>query len=289
MKPKEIAKAIEDAIIVYGDSLLSFIDDLEAALLKSLLLSLGKLELDDGGYILLTAANRKIIQEAEKVFNDTVLSSSYQRAISDFMGVIDEIDVKNAEYFTELKADFKPNKAFLSSTRKETIKSVESLLLREGVVLQVKLPLMDVISKSINTGAIYSGLTKQLNNFVNGNGNGGVLKNYVRVISTGAAMDYSRSYQQSVATDMDLEFYLYSGDIIRNSRDFCIDKAGNYYHQKEIESWAHESWQGKHKGTTEATIFIYAGGYGCIHSIVPVSINEVPDEVIERAKNEGYI
>lgn len=289
MKASEIARIIEDVIIAYSDSLLSFIDDIEAALLKSLLLTIGKLELDDGGYILLTAANRKIIQEAERVFNDVVLSPSYQRAISDFTEVIKEIDISNGKYFSELKSGFKPNKAFLSSTQKQTLKSIESLLLKEGIILQVKLPLMDVISKSINTGALYSGLTKQLNKFVDGDGNGGVLKNYVRVISSGAAMDYSRSYQQSVATALNMEFYLYAGDLIRNSRDFCIDKAGQYFHHKEIESWAFESWQGKHKGTTEATIFIYAGGYGCIHSIVPVDAREVPDEVIERAQNEGYI
>lgn len=289
MKASEISKRVEDLVIVYSDTLLAFIDDLEKKLLRQLMAAANKLELDDEGYILQTSANRKIIQEAEKVFNDVIKSSSYQKAISDFMKVIDEVDKNNVEYFSSVSKNFKPNKAFISNLRKNTFKSVETLLLQEGLDIQVKLPLLDVMTQNINTAGLYSGMVKQLNKFIDGDGNGGVLKNHVRVVSTGAVMDYSRAYQQSVASSLNLEFYLYSGDLIRNSRDFCVERAGHYFHHKEIEEMSKLSWSGKHKATTEASIFIYAGGYGCTHSIVPVGVDEVPDEVIERARNEGYI
>ena len=57
----------------------------------------------------------------------------------------------------------------------------------------------------------------------------------------------------------------------------------------EIESWASQSWSGKHAGTTEASIFIYAGGYACGHTPIPVDVSAVPSSDIDRnVKNGNY-
>ena len=72
-----------------------------------------------------------------------------------------------------------------------------------------------------------------------------------------------------------------------DSREFCVERAGNYYHKDEVSAWANLDWQGKRRGTTESTIFIYAGGYRCLHQIIYVSELVVPDEVVRRAKTKG--
>jgi hypothetical protein len=68
------------------------------------------------------------------------------------------------------------------------------------------------------------------------------------------------------------------------TRPFCEERVGNFYHQKEIESWANIDWQGKRPGTTSSSIFIYCGGYNCRHSLIPVSETLVPKIDLDRMK-----
>jgi hypothetical protein len=92
-----------------------------------------------------------------------------------------------------------------------------------------------------------------------------------------------------MTADLGLEFYSYSGGLMDTSRDFCIARAGKVFHRKEVESWAGQSWAGKMRGTTESSIFIYCGGYGCTHSLVPIAKSAVPKVVLSEAKANGYI
>jgi hypothetical protein len=94
--------------------------------------------------------------------------------------------------------------------------------------------------------------------------------------------------QEAVSIPAGLQFVVYSGGLIKDSREFCVERAGNYYHKREVELWAKEEWQGKRPDTTESTIFIYAGGFRCQHMIIYVSEFSVPNDVIERAKLAGY-
>jgi hypothetical protein len=70
-----------------------------------------------------------------------------------------------------------------------------------------------------------------------------------------------------------------------------------YFHRNEVAGWGRGEgvgecgfpWAGMFKGTNEATIFVYVGGYNCQHSLLPVSEAIVPPEDVARAKSKGYI
>jgi hypothetical protein len=141
---------------------------------------------------------------------------------------------------------------------------------------------MNIISQNINGGGSYSGFLEQLRSNVIGIQNEGKLMRYSRGILNDTLFNYSRAYQQSVTSSLGLEYYYYAGGTIKDSREFCIEHHDNYYHQLEVEAWASEDWQGKRPDTTESSIFIYAGGFSCRHSIIPVDISIVPQEVIDR-------
>jgi hypothetical protein len=48
-------------------------------------------------------------------------------------------------------------------------------------------------------------------------------------------------------------------------------------------------WAGENQSTNEQTIYNFAGGYNCQHSILPVTIDQVPVEVIREAVDKwGY-
>ena len=74
---------------------------------------------------------------------------------------------------------------------------------------------------------------------------------------------------------------------------------GKIFHNKEIEEWGRKPdlWRktgdcsggGRAGGTNEVTIFSLLGGYNCLHSLIPMPVEAVPEDVIQRAKSKGYI
>lgn len=109
---------------------------------------------------------------------------------------------------------------------------------------------------------------------------------------------YERSATLKAADDIGAEFFLYQGRNIKTTRPFCKDRAGRYWHRKEIEEWGESAkdnpWSGMVDGTNAENIWIYLGGwYGdersCRHVLVPVSIDAVPQEDISRMRSKGLI
>lgn len=246
-----------------------------------------RLEVDENGYILANAANRAIFTKSSQIFNQTINHSGYNDAVNEFVGTFTEIDLANQDYFSSISDLFKPNRVFISSLQKQAISTLESSILNEGLQANIKQPLMNIISQNINGGGSYSGFLEQLRTNIIGDKNEGKLLRYSRGILNDALFQYSRSYQQSVTDDLGLEFYLYSGGVVKNSRPWCVEHADQFFHQLEIEAWADEDWEGKIPDTTSSSIWVYAAGYNCAHSFIPVSTLIVPQDVIDRNIESG--
>ncbi len=67
--------------------------------------------------------------------------------------------------------------------------------------------------------------------------------------------------------EVGIKKYRYTGSLIKDSRQWCIDHVGNVLTLKEIEDWDNQSWQGKAPGSS----FITRGGYRCRHRWSPVN------------------
>lgn len=231
-----------------------------------------------------TAANRRILARAQSEF-DFIISNdtAYQSSIERYLRNVPKIESLNAAYFETISDAFSPNKVFIKQLQKQAIAYTNNILLQDGFVANVKTPLADILSQNINTGGSYSGMLDQIRTFIRGNENlDGRLISYSRGILNDTLYQYSRGYQQSVTADLGLEWYRYIGGLVKDSRSFCIERAGKYFHHKEIEAWGSLEWQGRNRYTTSSSIFVVAGGYNCSHSIVPVHISIVPEDVIER-------
>ncbi len=139
--------------------------------------------------------------------------------------------------------------------------------------------------QNVNSGGKFSGFIDQVRDYVVGNSEvESRAMSYTRTFIKDTLLTYSRTYQQAVTADLGLQYFLYSGGIMDTTRDFCEERSGNYYHKKEIEAWADLEWKGKKKGTTESSIFHFAGGWNCGHQIIPVSDLIVPQDVKDRNK-----
>jgi len=141
-----------------------------------------------------------------------------------------------------------------------------------------------------------------LQNTITGNAEiDGKIAKYAKQVSYDAFAISDAAYMQGVSDSINAEWYLYQGGQIADSRAFCIERHGHYYHKLDIEAWgsgrktlgldAPDStghWQGEIEGTNSYTICQTRGGWHCKHQIMPVSIFIVPKTDIQRAIEQGF-
>ncbi len=251
---------------------------------------LSKLELDSEGLIKQSQANRKLLLKVDGVFNSSLNQSGYYDGLENFTGNFATLTAANEKYFDFILDSFTVDSHYIKSLQKSSIAEIETLLANDGLEAAIKQPLKQILNTNVNTGASLSDMLKQVREFIVGSPDAeGKLLRYSKQITRDSLFNYSSSLQESVSQKSGLQFYIYSGHVDTDSRDFCIARVGKYFHKKEVENWASLSWAGKRPGTTSSTIFIYRGGFFCGHSLIPVSEKVVPQEVIDRAEQKGFL
>lgn len=290
MSASELADKIEGLIVEANGKYASRIIAVQNKLYSDLVTILKFVDVDESGYIKQNAGNRAILRAAQDQFDKTIKSSTYQYALEQHLDVIPVIDNLNTEYFESISSAFKPNRVFIKNLQTQTIETVNTLILQDGLAAQIKLPLNQILQQNINTGGSFTGMLNQVKTFIQGNENlDGRLLSYSKTILHDALFQYARSFQNSVTEDLGLVWYRYVGGIMDKSREFCIERNGGYFHQKEIESWAELDWKGKNNLTTKSSIFIFVAGHNCKHQLVPVHESIVPKSDVNRADELGYI
>ena len=284
MSPNQLSSELDELILAAISSYDKAIISVQNKLYDSILLKLKDLELDQG-YIKQNAFNRKIIREVQTEFDDVIKNSKYIPATRNYLMIIPEINSLTTAYFQTISESFTPNKQFLKSLQGQTIKNINDLILNDGLQANVKIPLNQLLEQNVSSGGSYSGMLKQVRDYVKGGEQEGQLLKYVRTYTTDALFSYARSYMEAVTADLKLDWYRYSGGIIDTTREFCDERNGHYYHRSEIESWAELEWKGKRKGTTKSSIFVFLGGHACRHELIPVSKLIVPKDDLERIGN----
>lgn len=283
MKAEKLADEIEKIILAVTDTYAGEITAIQDQIYNRLARILKDLELDSEGYIKQSAANRSVLNTAESALGELIPGASFVQAVSSTLGSINTINELNASYFSSISETFSENRNFIKSLQAQTIESIESTLLQDGLTAEITNPLVDILNRNVNSGGQFSGFLEEIRDFVKGNPNvDGRILSYSRTYLSETLFNYSRAYQESMTADLKLDWYMFSGGVMDKSREFCIERSGNYYHRKEIEKWPNLSWQGKRQGTTKSSIFIFLGGYNCRHSLIPVSEKIVPKEDLAR-------
>lgn len=282
MSAQELSDSLDEMIIAAITSYEKSIIRVQNQIYDAFVLKLKELELDSQGYIKQNSVNRRILREIYDEFDNVVSKSQYQPALESYLRVIPKINKLSTLYFQSVNSDFTPNKNFLKSLQAQTIKTVNDLILQDGLRAQVKIPLNQILEQNISSGGSYSGMLEQVKNFVKGGENEGRLLKYARTYTTDALFNYSRAFMEAVTADLKLDWYVFSGGIIDKTRSFCEQRTGKFFHRKEIESWADLTWKGRDPLTTKSSIFILLGGFNCRHSLIPVSESIVPQDDISR-------
>ncbi len=293
MTTDQLSARVDTIISKAEENLGKQVDKTQAALFNQMSVMLNKLELDPDGLIMQSANNRKVLAQAETYFDKGMTQSGYYEGLnSGIAGTVGSLTNSNSNYFKTILDGFTPDAHYIKALQKQTISQAESMLANEGIEAMLKQPIMNILNQNVNTSASYSDLVGQLQNFIKGSGEElGALQRYTKQITTDTLFNYNRAMQEAVSANAGLEWVKYVGGVTLSkegkgltTRPFCEARIGKYYHKKEVEKWASLEWTGKRKGTTSSSIFIYAGGYQCRHSIIYVNESSVPKEDLDRIK-----
>lgn len=280
------------------DDFLSKIPRAEAQLMDEIIAILARMDVNSRGEFVISSANLDFTAQIAELLKEALPQTEYLEAVADFARQFDEQAVINEDYFKKAFPEFKGSEIANQTVALAKRNTVTALLDTEydtGVVQQVR----DVIEASVVNGAGYKDTVTALREFIEGTPDvDGALTRYSRTWAHDAFAISDASYTSIVSEELDADWFFYSGDTIDTSRQFCIERHNEYFHWKEIESWftgspqpnkkwETEPWAGMIPGTDEATIYTYRGGFGCRHSILPVSLYAVPLTVVQRNIDSG--
>jgi len=248
-------------------------------------------DLDNSGNLKQTTKNIRLLTTIRNKIEPVVLNDAYKQRVATFGKGFKDVGGITDEYLASIRTGFAPNQALQNQILKYELEVTGNSLLGAGIEAQVIDPVKNMIQKAVTAGGSYGDLVDELRIAIKGIEEGagmvkGSLSRYTNQIATDSLNQYSRNYVQAISSNLDFEWYRYSGGIKSTSRKYCKKRAGRHFHIEEIEKSSHLKWSGKMKGTNESNILTNCGGYNCGHRYLPV--DNVPQRVKDRAEKRGY-
>lgn len=175
-------------------------------------------------------------------------------------------------------------------------------LLKEGIDANYTQVLIDKLKYGVINGSNIQDLLEDIRiTIVGSKERAGLLERYVKQAQHDALAQFTATYTEAVATHAGIEWYLYIGTKIRDTRPFCVEFLGQYFHTKEVsqlgegvnpitgEYLSADLLKGRMDGTNGSNIFTNRGGWNCRHMFSPVNIQFVPKDVVLRNLRNGNI
>jgi hypothetical protein len=284
---KQIIEEKEKNLNRIPEKLLTEIEKSAKEIYGNIITLLDKLKRNSEGKLIFSKANIAIASEITEELKNVLNVKSYLTALKEFADSFDIQAEFNDSYLGKVFKAFKPSPVADAMLQKAKTTALEQLL---GAPAQASFvtPVTDIINTAVSSGNSWIDLSEQIKNFVTGTGEDmGKLAQHASEVAYDSFAFSDRAYMNINSEAMGAEWYLWSGTELETSRPFCEERKGKYFHFREIEDMADLNWQGKADGTNSKTIFITAGGYRCIDSILPVSVSVVPRDVINRNIDNG--
>lgn len=201
---------------------------------------------------------QKIHRRIEELFYSE-FNASAKKVIDDFKSVSDMIE-KSFSYLGE-------------SVKFTSIDKTTMEVLRDGYYSQY-LALADnkkaLVVQAVYDQVISGGTMSQLKRTISAQLVGDIdkrgrpLTQYAKIYANDMIMNYHSEVNIIKAQSLGIKHYLYVGNLIEDSRDFCMTRAGKYYTENQINSWTFK-WQGK-----SGPAMTNRGGYNCRHHWQPI-------------------
>lgn len=238
-----------------------------------------KLDTQDN-VILTTANNKRLLAGIDKVYanlKSTIISQIVITMVKDINHIISE----NAVFYGGLSN--MSNKEFKVSAGviKEIVYSrlglkIEGTLIKDGFMgglldmPEVRTKIKDFAYRSVLTQSGFTGFKKGLELMIEGEPEKlGAFSKYYRNMAYDTYSQVDAMQSKLFKEELGLKYFIYNGGIIKNSRKFCIDRAGEVFSTHEAQEWIDDP-DNKAKPPNYDPL-IHRGGYGCRHSIDYIS------------------
>ena len=300
---------IEDNIDLVNDKIddevnrfLEGVDKSQKGIFNRLLGIVKGVETDQDGNIKQTVKNLKLLASVRKTIENEIITDAYIKRSESLFNQFPAIAQLNNGYFETLEAAFDPNRELFKEVVKNSINATRTSLLDSGIAENVVNPIVKIVDDSVTSGAGFADMVDELRVIIKGDPERlGQLMRYSKQITQDALNQFNATYNETIARDLDLEWYFYSGGKRSTSRPFCKKYAGRYFHKKEIEDFGKRKdldgsslcsgpnlCEGRIKGTNSSNIFRYRGGHNCKHIYKPTLVDSVPKSVVNRNIKKGY-
>lgn len=235
------------------------------------------------GSIVINEANLLKIESITEEIRNLLTEGEFETVVGELMGEFDTQAAITYRYYDAAFDGFEVPAIANDILAQKKREAVVDLLNSTDQYLTN--PMRQSLSNAVSGGATRSDLVEVFNLLINGDADTvGRLERATRQIVSDTFALSDRAVTNTVAEQLGLEWYLYTGGLLDTTRPFCKARNGKYFRKKEVESWAGlGDWAGRMAGTDEKTIFLTAGGYNCQHSILPVSEAVVPKRFIDNA------
>jgi len=220
------------------------------------------------------AANiRAIIGLKAQLTNVIVTNPEYVAEVGIVLEGFKDLKKLSDLYFSELIDGFNAKEVLYQEILKANVEITKDMLLGSGIRNNFANAIQEVLKANASGTTNRTLLQKTLKEFIEGtDAEKAYLNRYIKQTTSDAIMTFSREYDNTIAADLNLQFYFYAGTLIADSRQFCISRAGRYFKKSEVENWANlGNWDGRKAGTTKTTIFSYCGGFSCRHQLHPIT------------------
>lgn len=235
----------------------------------------------EGGSLVVSESNLLRVEALVDEIKGVLTGAEFEKALGGLMGEFEQQAVLNYAYFETVDAAFAIPQISSAIVKERQAATIASLL--DSTNQYLSNPTREAIASSIQSGGSRQDLIDTLRLLVQGDKDvdGRLLRSTRLIVSDAFALN-DAAVTESISENLGLEWYLYTGGLMDTTRSFCKSRNGKYYHKTEVEKWANLKWQGKMPNTDKKTIFLTRGGYNCQHSLLPVSEEVVPPEVVNR-------
>lgn len=293
----ELIDKKNDRIESIPEKFQSSVEKLQRRLYNRITELIGQLDVRDG-QIVMSEANLLRVQNINDELKRVLNGREYIDAVRKFTDEFDTQKAINDQYFRKAFGSDFTQVGIANQLVRNSQRNAFELLAGAPAEQNFIAPIRTQLENAVASGASYSETIKGIRATVEGTEEAdGRLLRYSKQVSWDAFALSDRAYTNAIAEDLDVEWFRYSGGLVKDSRCFCEERDRQYFHFKEVEAWGRmedlgscntgEGWAGMMVGTNESTIFIVAGGYNCRHTLSPVSILLVPREVILRNMSNG--
>lgn len=230
---------------------------------------------------------RETITLKRKISDALVNNVAYQAAVGSVLVGFEKMAKITDDYMSLIIDGYDRKKDLYNAILRVNIDLTKNLLLGAGVRDNFGNAIQEVLKSYVSGVGTTPELQRTLRAFIKGGaGQKPFLERYIKQTTSDAVMVFNREYINSISEDLNVQYYLYAGVIVQDSRDFCIARTGRAFTRKQVEDWASlGKWQGRMPNTTKTTIFSYCGGYNCQHELYPISAEQYKD--YKKSKRAG--